>query len=316
MEEFKKIPLIVIVGPTASGKSDLAINVAKQINGEIISADSMQIYKYMNIGTAKPSFDEMQGVRHHLIDIIEPNESFSVAQFCELAKIKIEEIVLKGKTPILVGGTGLYIDSLIQNVNFDEIEKDENLRNELRKKAKEFGNEALLEELSKIDSEIAEKLHPNNLNRIIRAIEIFKITGINMSEHQKRSKQIPSKYSTCIIGLNFLDRSKLYDRINKRVDLMIENGLIEEAKNVLALENTTTAAQAIAYKELDLFFKGEQTLEQATDKLKQATRNYAKRQLTWFRANESINWIYLDEIQTNNQLLEVAMKIINNSKVV
>jgi len=294
--ENKKIPLVLIVGPTASGKTSLSISLAKHFGAEIVSADSMQIYKKMDIATAKPTWQEMQGIPHHLIDFAETDEKFSVAQYLQLARQCIFDINAKGKKAIVVGGTGLYISTLTDNILFED-EEESKLRTELLKKAQEFGGEYLLSELSKLDPEYAKKLHPNDTTRIIRGIEINKKFGRTMSEHVEISKKQESPFEPLIIGINYADRQKLYDRINLRVDLMIEEGLLDEAKSFFnKLDSSKTAVQAIGYKELFPYINGDISLDDAVENLKKATRNYAKRQLTWFRRDERIHWIYADEL--------------------
>lgn len=304
----KKIPLVVVLGPTASGKTALAVWVAQQFNGEVISADSMQIYKRMNIATAKPTREEMAGIPHHLIDFLDPSEPFSVADYTALAHNTIQEVSSRGRLPILAGGTGLYIDSVVKNISFTEIATDPELRHELNQLAEEKGSVYLLEMLAEIDPETANRLHPNNLPRIIRAIEVYRLTDTTMSEHQKQSRGVPSPYQTVMLGLNFRDRQKLYDRIDMRVNQMLDAGLIEEAKEILADERLKTAAQAIGYKELQRYFNGEEALEEAVRRIQQESRRYAKRQLTWFRKNPEIEWLYRDDFQNLKELQETASK--------
>ncbi len=309
--ENKKIPLAVIVGPTASGKTSLSIALAKHFDAEIVSADSMQIYKQMDIATAKPSQNEMQGIPHHLIDFLDVDEKFSVAQYLDLARECIFDINARGKKAIVVGGTGLYINSLADNILFEQEEESE-LRTQLINDAEKFGGEYLLSELSKLDPEYAKKLHPKDVTRIIRGIEINKKFGRTMSEHLEISKKEESPFSPLLIGITYADRQKLYDRINLRVDLMLEAGLLSEAKAFFnKLDNSKTAVQAIGYKELFPYINGEISLEEAVENLKKATRNYAKRQLTWFRRDERINWIYADELsktEIENRAIEICEK--------
>ena len=307
MDNRKK--LIAIVGATASGKTSLSIELAKKYNGEIVSADSMQIYKGMDIATAKPTKEEMQGIPHHLIDFLSPTESFSVSEYVTLAKAAIDDITSRGKLPILCGGTGLYIRSLVENVKFSEEKTDEKLREELNERYKNEGGEVLLKELAEFDEETAKTLHKNNGKRIIRAIEIYKTTGITMSQHIKNSKNEPSPYDLTAIGITYSDRQKLYDRINMRVDIMMKNGLLKETEDFYSRYNSNTASAAIGYKELKPYLDGEVTLETAVEKLKQETRHYAKRQLTWFRRDEYINWIEADKC---DDILAKACEIIEN----
>ena len=304
LKNEKKIDIIAIVGPTASGKTDLAVSLAKVKNGEIVSADSMQIYKYISIGTAKPTQEEIQDIPYHLIDFVDPSEEFSVADYVKLAKKCIFDIDRRGKLPIICGGTGLYVRSLINNIHFSSENTDKTVRENLKKRAEQEGAKVLLEELFKIDPEYAQKLHPNNVIRIIRALEVFITTGVNMTEHNRRSKLIESPYNAKIFGLDYKNREILYDRINKRVDIMINNGLLEETKKVYESNFSKTAMNAICYKELIPYLKGEMTLNDAVEKLKLETRHYAKRQLTWFRREKNIEWIYLDEINEKNKILE------------
>ncbi len=292
----KKIPLIVIVGPTASGKTALSISLAKKFNSEIISADSMQIYKEMDIATAKPTKAEMDGIVHHLIDFAEINHRFSVAEYLALAREKIKDIYSRGKNIIIVGGTGLYINSLIDNIEFED-EKENNLRQDLIKEAEQKGGEFMLNKLYALDPEYAEKLYPNDIGRIIRGIEINLIFGHCMSEHKRLSRENVSPYNPFILGIAYKDREKLYERINKRVDIMLESGLLNEAKEFFKkLNKQDTAVQAIGYKELFPYFNGQISFEEAVENLKKATRNYAKRQITWFKKDQRINWLYADEL--------------------
>ena len=306
-----KIPLIVICGPTASGKTSLSIAIAKALNGEIVSCDSMQIYKGMDIATAKPTEEERSDAVHHLVDFLDPGETFSVAEYVKLANDAIMDISSRGKQPIVCGGTGLYVTSLVDNVTFDEFGSNDELRNELCALAKEKGNSYLLEMLREFDPESAERLHENNLNRIIRAIEVYKITGKTITDYNRDSKLIESPYDTVMIGINYRHRQKLYDRINLRVDIMVKDGLLEEAKEVLSNENMRTAAQAIGYKELLPCFSGEKSLEECLNNLKMQSRRYAKRQLTWLRRDERINWIYADECESFEEIVSKTLSIIN-----
>ena len=303
-----------MVGPTASGKTALSIALAKKFNAEIVSCDSMQIYKAMDIGTAKPSKEEMGGVVHHLIDFLEPCENFSVAQYVKLASEAIADINSRGKRVVLVGGTGLYFSSLIDNIVFSENDSDPALRAELEALVREKGSEHLLEILRELDPEIAEKLHPNNLGRIIRAIEVCKTTGTTMSEQQRLARESESPYDPCIIGLDFSDRQKLYDRINLRVDLMLKSGLMDENRRLLNTSLSKTALQAIGFKEFLPYLNGSATLEECAENLKMQTRRYAKRQLTWFRRDQRINWIHQDMLDGFGQVFETACDIIEKSK--
>lgn len=284
---MKKNKVIAVVGPTASGKTGLAVELAKEFNGEVISADSMQIYKGMNIATAKPTKEEMQGIAHHLIDFIEPNETYSVAQYVEDAKKCINDIISRGKIPVIAGGTGLYIDSLINGIDFGEVPDNSRIRKELNDRMEKQGSKALLDELKEIDSETASVLHENNRGRIIRALEVYYLTGETISEQKRKSRLNGSEYDALYICIEYSDREKLYERIEKRVDIMVEAGLLNEAEDYIHLGDDTTAKQAIGYKELKPYFKNECTLNEALDNLKKETRHYAKRQLTWFRRNKN-----------------------------
>ena len=318
MEQLKnKIPLLIILGPTASGKTRLSIELAKKFNGEIVSADSMQVYKGMDIGTAKPTKKEKEGIKHHLMDFLDSNQKFSVAHFVKLAGECIEKINKKNKLPILVGGTGLYIDSLVDNIKFNDMGEDEDYRKYLYEKAQKFGNQTLLDELTEIDPKYAAELHPNNLGRIIRALEMYHVSGINYSDNFKLSRLHESPYDALFIGLDYNDRNKLYDNINKRIDIMIETGLLEEAKQVLNQNNiNSTAIQAIGYKEFIAYFKGEADIETVVENLKKQSRRYAKRQKTWFRKNEKINWIFIDEYKDFNQTVNIAHKLVEKWKFI
>jgi len=287
-----KKPLVVITGPTASGKTALSIETAQKIGGEIVNADSMQIYKYMDIGTAKPTIEERSGIPHYLIDEIEPTDNFSVAQYCEKAREYIDLIHKKGKIPILVGGTGLYIDSVVYNIKYGDGGADENYRNMLNDLADKNGNEYIYEMLKKIDLECAMKLHIADRRRIIRALEVFHTTGETITEQKRKSRLVPTTYETKIFATN-MDREVLYQRINKRVDIMLEMGLVQEVENLLkmGISENTTAMQGIGYKEILAYLKGNMPLDEAVEMIKQGSRRYAKRQLTWFRRNNDIKWI-------------------------
>lgn len=305
--------IAVVCGPTASGKTALSVELAKRLSGEIISADSMQIYKGMDIATAKPTEEEKQGVPHYLMDFLDPHDSFSVADYVKAAHGIIADIAARGKLPIITGGTGLYISSLIDNLNFEETESDYAYRDELRRLADEKGNGYLLEMLREIDSETADKLHENNLNRIIRALEVYKTTGKTMSEQQRLSRLTPSPYEPCMIQLEY-DRETLYDRINRRVDIMLAQGLIDEARQFIKQEDYPTAAQAIGYKELMPYLRGESDLEPCVERLKQETRKYAKRQLTWFRRDDRIHYIKADSGRSFSQIADEAADYIVNMR--
>ena len=308
---MNKIPVIAVVGPTASGKTALSINIAKRFSGQVVSADSMQIYEKMNIATAKPTNDEMQGIAHHLIGFQPIDKKFSVAEYVTLAKNCIEKIHNDGDLPVVAGGTGLYVDSLLQNIQFSQEDENTEIRKELTEMFEEKGAEYMLEWLREIDPQIAGKLHLKDKSRIIRALEIYKATGKTMTEQKALSKTEPSPYNTLYIGINYRDRNVLYDRINRRVDIMVENGLLEEAKEFYNIDSQKTACQAIGYKELAPYFNNEKTLQECLESLKIETRHYAKRQLTWFRKNENINWVYPDDYENQEDMLKVVFEIIN-----
>ena len=302
--------VLAVAGPTASGKTWLGVELAKIYGGEVISADSMQIYKGMDIASAKPSEEEKQGIPHHLMDFLDRDVSFSAADYVSLANEKIQEILSRGKLPIIVGGTGLYIDSLLENVKFSEGGSDEDYRQELYAFAKEQGNEALHARLAELDPEAAEGIHPNNLVRVVRALEVCHVTGRRFSDLKRESRTVESPYDSLIIGLNFEDRQKLYDRIDLRVDEMVKAGLIEEARQLWQESGMKTAANAIGYKELIPYFEGKAELDGCIDIIKQETRRYAKRQLTWFRRNSRIEWIMIDGFNKKNEILEKCKKTI------
>ncbi len=303
---MSKQPIIVVLGPTASGKTALAVELAKIYNGEVVSADSMQIYKGMDILTAKPSDSEMQGIKHHLIDFLEPETDFSVADYVRLANNAIDDIAGRGKLPILAGGTGLYINSLIDNIKFDDTTGDKELREKLFDLAKEKGNHYLWERLFEVDEVTASQVHENNVSRVIRALEVYEKTGEKLSEHKRASRLEKSRFEPVMIGLTFSDRQLLYDRINNRVDIMISEGLLNEAEDIYKNKSLNTAHQAIGYKELIPYFSGQAPLEDCIEKIKLETRRYAKRQLTWFRRDERIFWIEVDKYNNLEEILEKA----------
>ena len=295
MEAAKKIPLVVVAGPTASGKTAAAIHICKKFDGEVVSADSMQIYKYLSVGTAKPDEAEKEGIPHHLMDFLEPSQPFSVAEYVQLAKEAIADIHSRGKLPVLVGGTGLYIDSLVSNIQFSDSDSDPKLREQLHQYASEKGNEALWKLLEEKDPQAAADIHPNNVGRVVRAIEMIETTGKTKTEQLEESRREPSPYHVLYLALNYRDRQTLYDRINLRVHIMLEQGLEQEAYWLQEHGYAPTAAQAIGYKEMFGYLNGEETLEQAIEKIQQGSRRYAKRQLTWFRRNEAVQWLYPDD---------------------
>ncbi len=291
-----KPKIVCVVGPTASGKTEFAIKLALEKNGEIVSCDSMQIYRYMNIGTAKPSSDEMQGVPHHMLDFVDPKDSYSVADFVRDARVCIKDILLREKLPILCGGTGLYIDSIINQIEFAEEKADPVYREELKLLAETEGVETVYRMLQETDPTAAAQIHPNNLKRVIRALEIQKATGMTKTEADQRAKKEPL-YDAEIYGME-LEREDLYRRIDLRVDKMMEQGLLQEVEGLLrrGIPETATAMQAIGYKELVEYFNGNKSLQESVEKIKQESRRYAKRQLTWFRRNKKIMWIKKQDV--------------------
>jgi len=304
-----KKKVLVITGPTGSGKTKLAIEVAKRLNGEIVSADSMQVYKEMNIGTAKPTSYELSQAPHHMVDIVDIGDNFSVADYSKMAFDCIEKIIANDKLPIVVGGTGLYINSIVEEINYFETGETKEFRDKLNEIAEKSGNEVLYEELKLKDPEAASRIHINDLKRIIRALEVFEFSKTTITEQQKNSKEIEKKYDYIMIGLT-TDRKILYDRINKRVDEMFDNGLLEEAKEIISKSDSLgTSYQAIGYKELKKYFDGECSLEDAKEVIKRESRRYAKRQLTWFRRNDKINW--LDIKNGINENVEKVLEILS-----
>ncbi len=309
----KNNKIICIVGPTASGKTALSIALAKELGSEIVSADSMQIYKGMDIGTAKPTEEEMEGIPHHMLSIIEPDEDYSVARYVSEASACVDGILAKGKTPIIVGGTGLYIDSLVRGTEFAEFEEDKEYRNELFSVYEKEGASKLHRMLSEVDPERAAQIHKNNVKRVIRALEVYKATGRTISEHDTETQKKPPKYDATYIGLMYEDRQKLYDRINLRVDLMEKAGLLSEVKRILesGISPKATSMQAIGYKEFVSFFEGKCSLEEAKEAIKQGSRRYAKRQMTWFKRNEKTNWIAADKAKNLSDILQASMNFIS-----
>ena len=312
VNEMNKPLVVVVLGPTASGKTSLGIEIAERFGGEIVSADSMQIYENMDIATAKPTPKEQVRVKHHLVGFVPMGEKFSVAKYKEKATHVIDDILSKGKLPVIVGGTGLYIDTLINNTEFLDYQESD-IRTKLEERCRKDGIEALLKELAEIDPVTAERLHINDSKRIIRALEVYYSTGKTISEQDKLSHMNESKYRFCIIGLNANNRQYLYDRINLRVDLMMKAGLLEETRAFFNSDVSATAAQAIGYKELKPYIDSLVSLEEATEKLKMESRRYAKRQLTWFRKNSSINWLYIDDL-SSDELIDTACRIIENER--
>lgn len=305
--------IIVISGPTASGKTALSVELAKRYNGEVISADSMQIYTDMNIASAKPTPEEQQGIPHHLVGFLDPSESFSVADYVKLCDECVHDILGRGKTPIICGGTGLYINSFVDNLTFDDSEQDFGYREKMRKFAEDNGNAALLEKLREVDPKTAETLHENNVGRIIRALEVYHTTGHTIFQAKEMSRQTPSPYEFVMITLDFENREILYSRINRRVDDMVKRGLVDEARRCFEQPNRPTAAQAIGCKELYPYFQGERSLDECIEELKLRTRQYAKRQLTWFRRDERNMRLIIGENNEFDDIVKKAVCLIDGS---
>lgn len=304
--------VIVIGGPTASGKTALSVELAKRINGQIISADSMQIYKEMNIGTAKVTKEEMQGIKHYMIDIVSPNERYSVADFKNDAENAIEEMIKNGYTPIIVGGTGLYVNSLIYNINYPELEFDKEYRDYLEERADKEGLETLYKEALEIDKEATQKISVNDRKRILRILEIYKQTGKTKTQLEIESRSVPPKYNYKVFAINY-DRQKLYDRINLRVDKMLEEGLIQEVENIKnKYSDFPTAMQGLGYKEVVEYLKEEISYEEMVEKIKQESRRYAKRQITWFKAIPNIIWLNAEDGVNKN--IEIILEETNWKK--
>ncbi|MEG0894757.1 MAG: tRNA (adenosine(37)-N6)-dimethylallyltransferase MiaA [Oscillospiraceae bacterium] len=304
-----KIKVVAVVGPTASGKTAMAIDIAQNFNGEIISADSMQIYKGMDIGTAKPSKEEMKMVPHHLIGYVDCNIKYSVVEYVKAAHQAILEVNENKKLPIIAGGTGLYVNSLLEDITFDTTKSNESIRKELEDFALKNGAVALHKRLEEIDCVAANEIHCNNIPRVIRAIEIYMLTGKTITQSKIDSRANETRYNSYKIGLTYQNRELLYQKINSRVDIMLENGILEEAKLMYNSFDSSTALQAIGYKEFFPYFDGKISLEKAIENLKQYTRNYAKRQLTWFKKDKNVNWFYID----NYQNIDLLKKDINTN---
>ena len=306
--------IICIAGPTASGKTALAVELAKELNGEVVSCDSMQIYKGMDIGTAKPTPGEMQGIPHHMIDVAEPEEDFSVSRYCSLAAPIVDDILSRGKTAIIAGGTGLYMDSLIQGNDFAPFPST-GVRERLEQEAEAQGIQVLFDRLAAIDPEAAGKLHLSDRKRIIRALEVYLETGETITAHNRKTQLIPPRYSPLWLGLDFENRADLYGRIDRRVGLMLEQGLIAEIQGLLAagIPPKCTAMQAIGYKEFVAALKGECTIAEAADQVRQSSRRYAKRQLTWFRRNQKIHWLIRQEGRSGGEILAAARRFLQEN---
>ena len=304
--------IICVAGPTASGKTALAVELAKEFNGEVISCDSMQIYRRMDIGTAKPTKEEMQGIPHHMLDICEPTEDFSVSRYCEMATPILDDILARGKTAIIAGGTGLYMDSLIRGNNFAPVPATGH-RERLEAQAEAEGIEPLLAQLQEIDPEAAERSQ-GNLRRIVRALEVYLETGETITEHNRKTQALPSKYDPLWLGLDFEERATLYGRVDRRVEILLEMGLLDEIRSILAsgIPEKATALQAIGYKEFVDAMAGRSTLESAIAQVQQSSRRYAKRQLTWFRRNEKMHWLIRKNNQSADEILLQARQVIRN----
>ncbi len=312
---MEKIFIVVVCGATASGKTRLAIDLAKRFNGEVVSADSMQIYKKLDIASAKPTEEEKDGIVHHLIDFLQPTEPFSVADYVPMAREIIADIHNRGKLPIICGGTGLYINSLVDNIEFDDTGSDLQFREKMKRLAAENGNGYVLEKLREVDPECAERLHENNLSRIIRALEVYHVSGKTMTQVQEESRRNPSPYEPCMLMIDYENREDLYERIDKRVDIMMKNGLLEEAREFFTHDNYVTAAQAIGYKELKPYFDGEAELSDCIEKLKMETRRYAKRQMTWFKKDMRINRIFSSKSTNYEKILEIAENLVKKYSI-
>ena len=304
--------ILCIAGPTASGKTALAVELAKELDGEVISCDSMQVYRRMDIGTAKPSPEEMQGIPHHMIDVAEPDEDFSVSRYCAMAAPIVDDIVARGKTVIIAGGTGLYMDSLIRGNDFAPFPST-GVRERLEAEADEVGLPAMLTRLREIDPDTADRV--SDRKRILRALEVYLETGETITEHNRKTRLIPPKYTPLWLGLDFADRGELYRRIDQRVDIMLEMGLMEEIRSLLdsGIPEKCTAMQAIGYKEFVNALEGKETVQQAAEEVKKASRHYAKRQLTWFRRNPAVHWLIRREGQGSEEILASARQIIRDS---
>jgi len=304
--------IICIAGPTASGKTALAVALAKELNGEVVSCDSMQVYRRMDIGTAKPSVEEQQGIVHHMIDVAEPDEDFSVSRYCVMAAPIVDDIVARGKTAIIAGGTGLYMDSLIKGNDFAPFPST-GVREKLEAQADAEGMESMVSWLQRVDPEAAERCHDRK--RILRALEVYLETGETITEHNRRTQAIPPRYNPLWLGLDFADRGELYGRIDLRVDIMLWQGLVEEIRNLLAsgIPAKCTAMQAIGYKEFVDALNGFGTIEEAAASVKQSSRRYAKRQLTWFRRNKAMHWLTRQPGQGSEEIIQMARQIIRES---
>ena len=306
--------IICIAGPTASGKTALAVEIAKLVNGEVVNCDSMQIYKYMNIGTAKPSSEEQQGIVHHMIDVAEPDEDFSVSRYCEMATPIVEDILSRGKTAVIAGGTGLYMDSLIRGNAFAPFPST-GMRQKLEAQADRVGMEFMLDQLRIIDPDAAARLHLSDRKRVIRALEVYYETGETITAHNRKTQAIPPRFRPVWLGLDFADRKDLYRRIDLRVGLMLEQGLLQEIRELLdrGIPEKCTAMQAIGYKEFLDALEGRCTIDEAADLVRQSSRHYAKRQLTWFRRNKDIHWLIRTPGDGAEEILQRARQVLQET---
>lgn len=309
--------IVCVVGPTASGKTKLAAALAHKLSGEVVSADSMQIYKRMDIGTAKPTEEEKSGIPHHMIDVAEPWESYSAARYVDEATRICDDILSRRKLPIVAGGTGLYVDNLVRGTDFAETQEDLEYRKKLFSLYEKEGAEKLHKMLEEVDPQRAGEIHPNNVKRVIRALEVYSISGKPISRHDEETRKKPPKYDAVFIGLCFSDREKLYERINLRVDRMFDEGLEEEVRKLLesGVSKDATSMQAIGYKELADFIAGKCGKEEAKDAVKQATRRYAKRQMTWFKRNKNINWIDISKTENFSEILQNSINFVHKSGI-
>lgn len=315
MADLSKPRVVAVGGPTASGKTALSVALARAFDGEIINADSMQIYKNLDVGTAKPSAEERQGIPHYLLDFLPPETPYSVADFTAAADPLIRDITARGRLPLVVGGTGLYITSLLSGMAFAPEKTDPAIRARLQARADTEGGAALYAELQRIDPDYAAQVHPNNLPRVIRALELFEATGRRMSDQRREARPAEAPYHALCLCLTCRDRAVLYSRIDRRVDEMVENGVLDEARQVYDHRDAyRTAAQAIGYKEFFPYFEGTANLTECTERLKQATRNYAKRQLTWFRRQNDAVWLYLDEEDVTEHACTLVRAFLHNEE--
>jgi len=315
LADLSKPRVVAVGGPTASGKTALSVALARAFDGEIINADSMQIYKNLDVGTAKPSAEERQGIPHYLLDFLPPETPYSVADFTAAADPLIRDITARGRLPLVVGGTGLYITSLLSGMAFAPEKTDPAIRARLQARADTEGGAALYAELQRIDPDYAAQVHPNNLPRVIRALELFEATGRRMSDQRREARPAEAPYHALCLCLTCRDRAVLYSRIDRRVDEMVENGVLDEARQVYDHRDAyRTAAQAIGYKEFFPYFEGTASLTECTERLKQATRNYAKRQLTWFRRQNDAAWLYLDEEDVTERACRLVRAFLHNKE--